>query len=235
MTFFTNIQPSSVALMSDSKLKQTRIRFTGTRPLIVCRGEAANPFDPQAQAIKSISQKKNKTLEDHEKLARLQFESSLYYDPKIGPYIPVENILAAIVLGANRYKEGTLVKSQLIIRGFVDKELDSAAAKLIYSGPRDVEGLYADKRFVFMKMGKPQRGSRILVTRALLTLYRNCGYSMPLAPTGAGPRRPLSCNKIWLGPVPPAPFFCTGLFCCRKTSRLKPTVGTTASSGIPIS
>jgi len=37
-------------------IETLRFRLTGTRPLLMCRGEGANPFDPQARDIKKISQ-----------------------------------------------------------------------------------------------------------------------------------------------------------------------------------
>src|SRR6266850_7379557 len=106
-------------------INQLKIRWTGIRPLIVCRGEAANPFDEQGRIIKTISQKRKKSLEDYEQLAELQFRSSLYYDEQIGPYLPTDNIWKSLQLGASKYKEGPVVKSQVIIKGFVGKELDA--------------------------------------------------------------------------------------------------------------
>lgn len=149
-------------------LEQTKIKITGTRPLLLCRGENANPFDPQARAIKTISQKTKKTDEDYENLARFQFYSSAYYDEEIGIYMPVDNLLKCCENGAAKYKESPLVKSQLLIKGFVGKELDNGAAEIIYQGPRTLEALYADKRFVSLRMGKiPSTKKSILIARAI--------------------------------------------------------------------
>jgi hypothetical protein len=155
-----------------NNLSEIKIRWTGTRPLVVYRGEAANPFDPQGRLIKTISQKRKKADEDFERLAELQFRSSLYYNDKIGPYLPTDNIWKALQLGAAKYKEGPLVKSQVVIKGFVGKELDPGACKLLYDGPRDLDGLYKDRRFTFLKMGKPpgQKVS-ILVSRARFLVW----------------------------------------------------------------
>jgi len=149
-------------------LEQTKIRITGTRPLLLCRGEGANPFDEQSRKIKTVSQKKKKTDEDHELLARLQFQSSAYYDDTIGMYMPVDNLLKCCENGAAKYKEATLVKSQLLIKGFVGKELDNGAAKIVYDGPKDMDGLYADARFRSLRMGKiPGSRTSILVARPI--------------------------------------------------------------------
>jgi hypothetical protein len=149
-------------------LEQTKIRLTGTRPLLLCRGEGANPFDQQAKAIKAISQKRKKTEEDHELLAHLQFQSSAYYDPEIGMYLPVDNLLKCCENGAAKYKESGLVKSQVLIKGFCGKELDNGAAKIIYSGPKGLDELYKDKRFVNLRMGKiPGSRTSILIARPI--------------------------------------------------------------------
>jgi hypothetical protein len=133
----------------------------------MARGEAANPFDPQARTIKSISQKRNKTDDDYEELARLQFKSSLYYDPEIGPYLPVDNLLKCLQEGASKYKEGPKIKAQATIIGLVGKEEDPAAAALIYNGPRDLDSLYP--QFAFKKMGRLGTGTKkvsVLTSRA---------------------------------------------------------------------
>jgi hypothetical protein len=133
----------------------------------MARGEVANPFDPQGRKIKRISQKKNKSDEDYELLAQLQFQASLYYDERIGPYIPIDNIWKCLQQAAARYKEAAQVKSLVVIKGLVGKDEDSGAAKLIYNGPRELQALYADKRFVFLKMGKiPGKRTSILTARA---------------------------------------------------------------------
>jgi hypothetical protein len=162
-------------------LEQTKIRITGTRPLLLCRGEGANPFDEQARKIKTISQKRKKTDEDHELLARLQFESSAYYDEQIGMYLPVDNLLKCCENGAAKYKEATLVKSQVLIKGFVGKQLDNAAAKIICDCPKTLEEIYADKRFVSLRMGKiPGSRTSILVARPIFAEWAVeflCEYS----------------------------------------------------------
>lgn len=149
-------------------IEQLRLRLTGTRPLLLCRGEGANPFDEQARKIKSISQKRKKTDEDHELLARLQFESSCYYDEKIGCYLPTDNLWKCVQEGAAKYKESPLVKSCVLVRGFVGKELDNGAAKINYRGPRTIDELYANKEFVSLRMGKiPGKRTSILIARPI--------------------------------------------------------------------
>jgi hypothetical protein len=145
---------------------RVKIRLTGTRPLLMARGEAANPFDAAKPDIDAISQKRHKSLEDHERLSRLQFESSMYFDEKIGPVMPCDNLWKCMQQGAAKYRETAQVKSQVVIIGLVGKEEDPAASKLIYDGPRDVDGLYKGG-FLYRRMGKiPSTKTSVLVSRA---------------------------------------------------------------------
>lgn len=151
---------------------EIKIALTGIRPLLLARGEASNPFDEQGRKIKSVSQKKKKTDAECELLAYLQFVSSMYFDDQIGPYVPVDNLWKCLENGAAKYKEASVVKSQTIIKGLVDKKIDEGAAKLIYSGPREPKAMY-DKGFVFLKMGKiPGSRTSILTSRARFPEWR---------------------------------------------------------------
>lgn len=147
--------------------KKVKLRLTGTRPLLMARGDAADPFDDQKRDIEAISQKRKKSLEDHERLSRLQFQSSMYYDPEIGPFLPTDNLFKCMTEGAAKYREGSQVKASVVIVGLVGKDQDPGAAQLIYEGPRDIDRLYEDEAFRFRKMGKiPGSKKSVLITRA---------------------------------------------------------------------
>lgn len=155
--------------MTSPLQEQIKVKLTGTRPLLLCRGESASPFDPQGPAIRAVSQKKKKATEDHEQLSRLQFQSYAYYEPKLGGmYLPTANLFKAAQQGAAKFKEAALVKGFVAISGFVGKETDVVGASLIYNGPRDIDDLYADKRFVSRVMGKiPGQRTSVVITRPI--------------------------------------------------------------------
>jgi hypothetical protein len=155
-------------------IEQIRVRLKGIRPLMLSRGEAANPFDPQTRDIKRVSQKRKKTDEDHELLAYLQFKSACYFDPEIGIYLPSDNLFKCIQQGAAKFKESPLVKSCVIIKGFVGKELEIAGARLQYDGPQgDLDKLYKEKQFVSSVMGMmPGQKTRVLVTRPIFSNWQ---------------------------------------------------------------
>jgi hypothetical protein len=110
------------------------ITLTGTSPLLMHNSRLANPLDPATKALKKYTSKRNKTEEDHEQLARLEFDGGLYFQDGIGPFIPGENISRCLVDGAKLTKQGVKVTRGLVIKTDVNP--------LAYSGPRDEQGLW---------------------------------------------------------------------------------------------
>lgn len=110
------------------------ITFTGTAPLLMHNSRLSNPLDPATKAVKKVTGKRNKTDEDHEQVARLEFTGGLYLDPDVGPYIPGENIARCLVDGAKLTKMGVKVTRGVFIATDVNP--------LAYNGPRDDEGLW---------------------------------------------------------------------------------------------
>jgi hypothetical protein len=162
----------SIAKAQNPKMsitKEIKIRWTGTRPLLICNGELGNPLNASTIKIKQFSTKGRKSEEEYRELAKMQFIAALYYDPKIGPYLPVPNIYKALIQGAAKNKKGTMFKSSLLVEGMVGKERDKAAAKIVYDGPTDPVAMYGDgkTKFVNQCMGKLNGKTSILITRPI--------------------------------------------------------------------
>lgn len=118
---------------------KVRIGIQGTTPLLLHNIRLANPLDPIAKAMKSISGKRTKTEDDHVQLARLEFEGGLYLDPQLGPYLPGANVEKSIIEGARVTKQGKQVERGLFVT-------DNTIA-LLYDGPRTADKLWADENF----------------------------------------------------------------------------------------
>jgi hypothetical protein len=148
--------------------EEITIRCSGTLPLLMARGELANPFDEWSQKSKSKTSKKEKTLEDLREIGQLQFCGHLYFDEQIGPIIPTDNIFKCLQQAAAKRKKAGLIKSSVLIEGVIEHKTDVMAAKLCYSGPRTLEGLWGEgiSPFVHQMMGKiPKTRISILITR----------------------------------------------------------------------
>lgn len=120
-------------------MEQVKITITGTSPLLMHSDRLSNPLDPLTKEIKTYTGKRKKTDEDHLEIARLEWRGGMYYDPKIGPYIPARNIKAALIVAAKKSKDGPKMKTGATI-------LESMCP-LKYRGPRDIEKLWEDGNF----------------------------------------------------------------------------------------
>jgi hypothetical protein len=110
------------------------ITLTGTAALLMHNSRLSNPLDPATKALKKYTGKRNKTDEDHETMARLEFAGGLYFKENTGPYIPGENIARCMVDGAKLTKMGVKVTRGVFISTDVNP--------LVYGGPRDEEQLW---------------------------------------------------------------------------------------------
>lgn len=110
------------------------ITLTGTAPLLMHNSRLSNPLDPATKALKKVTSKRNKTDDDHEQIARLEFAGGLYLDPDVGPFIPGENIARCLVDGAKLTKMGVKVTRGVFISTDVNP--------LSYNGPRDEQALW---------------------------------------------------------------------------------------------
>lgn len=137
------------------------LTITGTRPILMHNARLSDPLDPIVKEMKKINAKKlNKTEEDTETLARLEFAGSLYFDDELGPYIPAENFHRCLVDAARMTKHGKKVQEGLSVESIINP--------LIYNGPRTLDELWADKNYVHRKSVKITT-SRIIRTRPIFT------------------------------------------------------------------
>lgn len=138
------------------------VTIEGIRPLLMHNGRLCDPLDEHTKRLKTASKQRNKSDDDHVRVARVELEGGLYHDPKLGPYVPSDNLQAMLERGATRRKLGKVFKAHVSVdmpRG------DVPGFALRYKGPRDIEGIWANRAFVFTK-GARVGQSRIMRTRA---------------------------------------------------------------------
>jgi len=124
------------------------LQLTSTRPLIMHNAELANPLNPVVKEIRKFSKKRNKTDDDQEAIAQLEFLGGLYHDKELGPYVPADNIWRCLYNAAKRHKLGERVKEALLIESDVNP--------LAYKGPRGAEELWANEAFRYYKSVRVQ-------------------------------------------------------------------------------
>jgi hypothetical protein len=158
---------------------QVTLEASGLCPLIVHNERLADPLDDFTIAIAAVSKKRNKTIADHETIARLEFFGSLYTKPSLildadGEVVadggeegvngraaigmPAWNVVRCLQDGATRNKRG-----KDVLRG-VHPIGDFAELK--YDGPASPAELFLDGSFSIRKSVGIQR-ARTMRTRAM--------------------------------------------------------------------
>lgn len=141
-------------------MKELKITISGRSPLMVHNGDLANPMNEWARKIAVVAHKrsKEKTEEDYALLSWLEFRGGLYYDEKIGPYLPGAGLVSAFRDAARMSKRGTKIE-----RGFQALCLKNP---LGYDGPRSPEKMFKAGTFTYQTMVKVGM-AKVLRTRAL--------------------------------------------------------------------
>lgn len=111
----------------------------GDEPLIMHNGLLADREYEWAQLLAPLQAKRKKTDEDHAEIAWLEWRGGLYYDEKIGPYLPGANVRRALIDAGRLSKEGKKIE-----RGVSNL---SRVNRLDYPGPRTPEAMWKDSRF----------------------------------------------------------------------------------------
>lgn len=143
--------------MSDRQI--TRVRFSGdTVPLVLHNGQLADPLNPHTRRLRALTGKKKKTDDELLEIQRVEWEGGLYYDKKIGVYIPAEALEACIVDGAKRSRRGKDFKAAIFL---VDRKIP-----LVYDGPRDIEKMWKSGEFKDIR-GVVVAGKRIMRCRPM--------------------------------------------------------------------
>lgn len=137
-----------------------KVRIEGTRPLLMHNGRLADPIDPATKRLSAASKKKQKSDDEFAEMGRIEFEGSLYYDEKMGPYLPVDNLQAMLIEGARKRKMGKEFESLVEVMMPVD---GPEGYKLEYKGPRDPAGLWNSKMFLRKQARVGQK--RVIRTR----------------------------------------------------------------------
>ena len=144
-------------------LKTIKIKISGLTPLMQHSDRASNPLSAISKEMKLITGKRKKTDEDHIALADLHYKAGIYWDDKVGVYIPdvmIKSCLAGVSHGATK-----LAKKNFKASVFIEEE----KIKLHYNGINKIkklDDLVKDDFFRDTRMGKLGT-SKVIVTRPI--------------------------------------------------------------------
>jgi len=88
-------------------MKNLKVTWKGTTPLIMHSCQCVNPLHPIAKELKKYTSKKKKTEEDLIKISDLEWEAGAYWKDGLGLYIPAENVEATLINGAKANRKGS--------------------------------------------------------------------------------------------------------------------------------
>lgn len=143
--------------------------WVGFRPLIMHNERLADPTDHYAKQIKLITDKGSKkmTEADHENRNRFEWEGGLYWDDKLGPVIPGDNIEACIKEGAQKSRLGRDVVAAMWTT--------ESVFKLEYDGPRTKDKLFKSAQIFMKRKGVVVGQSRVMRCRPMFPT----GWKLP--------------------------------------------------------
>jgi len=139
------------------------LELIGISPLLMhsCRG--ANPLDPDVKFMKTITGKRKKTDEDHEKLIELEYKLNAYYDKNIGFYVPSNVIEQCIINGAKKNKLGKQMAISIDVKEY--------KIPLISDAPKNIEDAIQEPEFIDVRNVVVNR-ARIMRTRPRFDRWR---------------------------------------------------------------
>lgn len=115
--------------------QRATLLLTGTAPLLMNSGE----FDRDGETYRAyylLGQKKRKSLDDERRLRELEWALRIYLDDEIGPYVPGKNVKELLRSAATKWRKGEEIKRSLVVIPY--------RVPLLYEGPRDSAGLWAE-------------------------------------------------------------------------------------------
>ena len=144
-------------------MKTIHVSIKGESPLIMHSCQCVNPLHPLSLQMKKITSIRKKTEEDLVKLSDLEWEAGLYWDKKIGLYMPAENIEATVREGAKARKKGKdIVKAFTFLDLYVPVDIGEKLT---------LDEMRADYRFRDVRAMKVKM-ARVMRTRPRFEYWR---------------------------------------------------------------
>jgi hypothetical protein len=134
-----------------------KLALSGESPLLMSSGEVDRDSDTY-KAYRALSKARSKSEEEESRLRELEWYTRLYYDPRVGVYIPGKNIKELLRETATKWRKGEDIKRSLIVPEY--------RIPLIYDGPKKPEVLWkAGFRNNAMVTNSGAGSGRVLRTR----------------------------------------------------------------------
>jgi len=130
-------------------MNEAQYEIRSTVPLLMHNGQLANPIYSWTLALKALTAKRKKTLDEFKQIALVEWFGGLYTDLAVSPesdtmsrarvVVPSPNIIKAVIQGAQRNRLGKAFAASVYCK--------DAFYKLEYPGPQDVVKLSENPAF----------------------------------------------------------------------------------------
>lgn len=147
-------------------------------------GRLNDPLDPWAKKLSVAAHKKQKTDADHVETSRIEFDGSMYYNDKVGPYIPTDNLQACMIEGARKRKLGKEFESLVEV---VIPDEGPEGYVLDYEGPRKMDALWT--HYFYLRKGARVGQSRVVRTRPRFPTGWSCTFEIEILDGGPQPEQ----------------------------------------------
>ena len=107
--------PKPLYQKGTTMLQEMEVNIKGVSQLLIHNGQTANPLNKFARQLKAVSGKRNKTDEDVEAMAKIEFMAGWYLGEKGEYTLPAHNIEAVMLEGAKKNKNGRLVQGGVFV------------------------------------------------------------------------------------------------------------------------
>lgn len=118
------------------------LTLQGTSPLLMHNPQMVDPQFELNRQIKALTSKRKKTDEDLQQIEKLEWYGGLYTEGVNGEQVvvqPTSKVRKCLINTGKITKSGKMVERSI--------SFSSLNVPLIYDGPRDIDELYAQKRF----------------------------------------------------------------------------------------
>lgn len=141
-----------------------QLTLTGTKTLLMKNIQMGDPDNKWVREIAKLNALKSKITEDQRaERSYYQWAGSLYFNDEFGPVLPGANVFRSIQQAAALTRQGKDVERALVMHTY--------EAPLEYSGPRDMESMWAGGfgPHVDRRMGVINRAPVVVVRPAFPT------------------------------------------------------------------
>jgi CRISPR/Cas system CMR subunit Cmr6 (Cas7 group RAMP superfamily) len=139
-----------------------KVKLTSLQPLLMHSAAGINPMNPLTKEMKSLTSKRKKTDEDHQRILEISYEMALYYDDEMQcPYIPSTCLEGTLRNAAKKIRRGTDVISSITVTpNNIPLEYDGVKKK------KDLMEAFKVGKFCDIRNGRnPSTGSGITLCR----------------------------------------------------------------------